>query len=636
MWHFRRKRKGEKIRDPIQGEFFATDAIANPAQALIRESIQNSLDAAVGDVVTVRIYLSTRAAAVPWTQSAHFFDGAWPHFEAPRNGLRDAPQEGDDCDYLVVEDFGTSGLTGDVGQSDPTSDTKNPFFLFFRAEGRSDKGELERGRWGVGKFVFPRSSRISTHFGLTVREDDGRTMLLGAVTLKSHIVNKDTYCPDGLYGVLREEDFVLPIDETSAISDFRSTFSISRTTEPGLSVVVPYVDPEVTFQRLVAASATDYFLPILQGQLVVKLESPGQTIVLEAGTLERTLAHLANDEGKETARYTELARWSAQLPDHDRYVLDTAGSDGGVPRWSPDLVPSALLARIREDIREHRRIAVRVPLLVRPKTLNESKTYLDVLMVPDRHASGRPLFAREGIVVSDIKAPRAREIRSLILVEDKPLATFLGDSENPAHTQWQKDGSNFRGRYKYGPGTLDFVTTSVAELMKIVNSAEEDEDPSLTVDFFSLPGEEEDDTEKGTEKQRQKPEESRQIIDKIKRNPAKLEIQRHAGGFKVSGGPGAPSAPFSITIQTAYDVRTGNPLKRYHIADFDIAASEFDVQTSGVRIATRKRNTILATAERADFSIQVSGFDEARDLYVRADVASSERREDDADADTQG
>ena len=48
-WHFRQHAPGEKTRDPIQGEFFATEAIRNPAEALIREGIQNSLDAQLKD-----------------------------------------------------------------------------------------------------------------------------------------------------------------------------------------------------------------------------------------------------------------------------------------------------------------------------------------------------------------------------------------------------------------------------------------------------------------------------------------------------------------------------------------------------------------------------------------------------------
>ena len=44
-WYFRPKVKGETIREPIHGEFFATDAISDPGMALVREGIQNSLDA---------------------------------------------------------------------------------------------------------------------------------------------------------------------------------------------------------------------------------------------------------------------------------------------------------------------------------------------------------------------------------------------------------------------------------------------------------------------------------------------------------------------------------------------------------------------------------------------------------------
>jgi hypothetical protein len=43
-WFYRIKAPDEKVRDPIQGEFFATEAIKNPADALVREAIQNALD----------------------------------------------------------------------------------------------------------------------------------------------------------------------------------------------------------------------------------------------------------------------------------------------------------------------------------------------------------------------------------------------------------------------------------------------------------------------------------------------------------------------------------------------------------------------------------------------------------------
>ncbi|MBE9544772.1 MAG: hypothetical protein IMF02_09795, partial [Proteobacteria bacterium] len=55
QWRFREMRPGEINVDPIEGEFFTTEAIGSITDALVRESIQNSLDAAQGnEPVTVR------------------------------------------------------------------------------------------------------------------------------------------------------------------------------------------------------------------------------------------------------------------------------------------------------------------------------------------------------------------------------------------------------------------------------------------------------------------------------------------------------------------------------------------------------------------------------------------------------
>lgn len=44
-WRFRRMQPGEMNIDPIEGEFFSTEALGSLADALVREAIQNSLDA---------------------------------------------------------------------------------------------------------------------------------------------------------------------------------------------------------------------------------------------------------------------------------------------------------------------------------------------------------------------------------------------------------------------------------------------------------------------------------------------------------------------------------------------------------------------------------------------------------------
>lgn len=148
-WVFRQLRRGDKDRQPTQGEFFSSDSIDSLSKALVRESIQNSLDASPKDIpgrVRVRFHIGSVSAS---TAKRYFKDG-WKHFAADDNGLDEPPNQSDPCRYLLVEDFGTTGLTGNVSQWRFEPGISNPFYYFFRTEGRSGKNENERGRWGIG------------------------------------------------------------------------------------------------------------------------------------------------------------------------------------------------------------------------------------------------------------------------------------------------------------------------------------------------------------------------------------------------------------------------------------------------------------------------------------------------------
>ncbi len=219
QWIFRELRRGDKDRQPTQGEFFATDAIRSVAEALVRESIQNSLDAglkAPGEPVLVSFHLGTATTKA----ARRYFEDGWKHFSAEGNGLDDVPKQEDACPFLTVEDFGTTGLVGDVSQWRHQPAVKNPFYYFFRTEGRSGKGEEDRGRWGIGKYVFPRSSRINAFLALTVRSDDKQRLLMGQAVLKSHVVGKNYFTPDGDYGQDGQDGFVLPDDDSGLLDQF--------------------------------------------------------------------------------------------------------------------------------------------------------------------------------------------------------------------------------------------------------------------------------------------------------------------------------------------------------------------------------------------------------------------------------
>ena len=627
IWCFRKKVATEKIRNPIQGEFFATEAIDGPAQALVRESVQNSLDARHGNgPVRVRIALAVGDAALAGTEITDLFGEAWPHYQAPGNGLHDPPCAGSACPYLLIEDFGTKGLTGDPNQSDPdpNPETKNPFFLFFRAEGLSAKSGTELGRWGIGKFVFPRSSLASTHFGLTIRHDDHRRLLLGAVTLKAHRIDGDNamFSPDGLYGTPAENGLVLPIEDPSKINGFCRLFGITRKAEPGLSVVVPFVEPDITFNRLLLAATKDYFVPILDGRLEVTLASGANVVRLAADTLDHVVAEHRAILGEPMQAFVSLARFATAVKEEDRIVLQMP-DPAHAARWTENLIKPSELDSLRERLASHGPVAVRVPVTVRSKSEGNLSSWFDVFLLHDKHSDGRPVFVREGLIISDVRGQRAREIRSLVVIDHKPLATMLGDSENPAHTQWQKDSSNFKGRYTYGTALISFVVNSVGEILAILNRLSDEADPTLTVDFFSIqpPDEQENESEESFEPKRQQKsgEETPKDEIEVEPRPTRIRIMRSEGGFSILPGSSPPATPYLIEVRCAYDIRAGNPLKKWDPADFTLGSQGVSVVCGGeATIQKTIGNLALLRIHGPEFEARFAGFDVNRDVYVRA------------------
>jgi hypothetical protein len=569
-WHYRVKAPGEKIRDPIQGEFFSTEAIKNPAEALVREAIQNALDATVKDhngnpkdILRIRLFLGTGKSALPAKKAIVWFDGTWDHFEAVGNGLREPPSQTEPCAYLVFEDFSTTGLVGNVTQCEPIDGAKNSFFYFFRAEGRSEKGGDDRGRWGIGKHVFPRSSRANTFFGLTVRANDRQKLLMGHSVFKSHRSKGQFYCPDGYMGIEDKSGLILPIDDQETLNQFSKDFAITRTNEPGLSVVVPWVDDEITAEALIEAVVRGYFYPILTGALAVTVETPEKTLVIDDSTLDEAALSLNNGEGEDLLNLVELAEWASGCKPNEIVKLNACKPDR--PLWSDDLIPLNELKPLRDSLEKGEKVAIRATLTVRPKGKPEKLSYFDFFLWKDGFESGRPVFIREGLIISGMqKTPRARGVRSFVVIESGPLGTLLGDSENPAHTEWQHDGENYRGKYVNGASYITFVTRIVSQFIQALAAQEQEEDKSLLLNIFSLPSTPTEEKPKRPEekKKKKKGDESDPFPDGHEPRKKRFRVQKADGGFTVTRGDTGMKPPSRLNIRVAYDSRRGNPLKR--------------------------------------------------------------------------
>jgi hypothetical protein len=626
-WHFKPLEEGDTVRDPIQGEFFSTEAIENSADALVREGIQNSLDARrVGELLRVRIRISGREQAVSSSSTEWLLRGNWEHILAPGNGLREPPQPIDPCRFVTFEDFGTSGLEGDPRQWRKVSGQRNNFFNFFRAEGHSDKGETDRGRWGVGKTVFPRSSRISSFWAVTRRASDGVGMMLGRTILKSHdLADGRTYVPDGYFGNRNPDSrTILPVVDNQLIEKFCQTFGLQRKTEPGLSIVIPFYDEaEITAATVQHAVVVGYFFPILKGELFVEIvDSTGTVTVLDHSNLEAVAG--TSDRSRNLMPVIQLSAWSRELQESDFTCLNQPPASRA-PKWSSELFPEGSIETLRKLFKAGERVAIRVPMPIREKRKEAAWSYFDVFLTNDgSDKRGRPIYVRDGITISNVQVPGSTThgIASLVLVSDKPLSTMLGDSENPAHTEWQINCSHFRDKYEY-VSYIAFVATSAAAILRLITESDVEEDPSVLIDLFSLPKPRD---EESTKTRRKKPKDTKpesSADDPPKPPPPKpksFRVTKSKGGFSVTNGDGEVPQPECLMVEVAYDDRTSNPLNGWYRTDFDFEKLKVSAPkelADSVKVLSASGNQLLLRVVQPQFRLNVTGFDERRNLFVR-------------------
>ena len=220
----------EPNQNPIQGEFFS----ANLPERFIRESVQNSLDARGGPgPVTVRFMIGGPDEAIPVGRADRYLKGLQRHFEAvmwaESGGLRKDSDRRRELQgrtallrgplpFLVVEDFGTTGLQGDIEANDVQA-RGNDFWGFFRSIGISPKGEDAGGSWGLGKVGIPRcieAERLSRYHAAHAGER--RFLLMGQTMLKLHELDGRKYPPVGFFAAgSGEEDkdwLPMPVEST--------------------------------------------------------------------------------------------------------------------------------------------------------------------------------------------------------------------------------------------------------------------------------------------------------------------------------------------------------------------------------------------------------------------------------------
>jgi hypothetical protein len=608
--------RGEVNQDPVQEEFFTSRE--DRAEGLVREAVQNSLDAATNGKVRVRFAFSE--APLDPDAANRYTPSIGKHLKA---SLGDQVVVGE-MDFIAIEDFGTRGLGGDPAQDhdDPGHSKKNDFYYFWRNVGRSSKSDTDRGRWGVGKIVYPASSRMNAFFGYTVRAEDGRHLLMGQAVLKVHELADGRYCPYPYFGVA-DGDFALPVEDKDFISQFRSDFGLQRTTEPGLSIVIPHArHDEITADDVLKAAIRNYFYPILAGTLTLEVKSRTGLVTLASDTLRAAAGALtwANGQKEQLERLFDLAAWAIGLPG-DRHI-DLAEPGPGASVWTENLLAEELAPALRDRFEAGERLAFRIGVKVHKKGAVPLVARYRAILVKDQAVSrGEEQYIRQGITIADIRKIRDVQVRGLVVVEDPALSALLGDSEGPAHADWSEREGKLKDRYVHGASCVRFVKNTLRQLVAFLSRPPAGLNRDLLADLFYV--ERESDVPGPLPGPQPKPGKKPEETDPPPPppppppSPPNLKLTRIEGGFRVTGRPGLRGG---VTVRAAYQIRGGNPFRAYDRNDFDLGKKQISVEGTGVRDISAKENQLEFVVDAEEFELKVTGFDPNRDLAVRANL----------------
>jgi hypothetical protein len=633
-WWFKEKQPNDKANENSNGEHFNTLDTEGKAQSFVRESFQNSIDGAAkaGSTVKIRIFVSEDSAALPAELALAYFGGMFEHLSACRNEIPGDFElmEKSPCKFLVFEDFGTTGLTGDVSawdESQPGTE-ENHFYHFYRTVGRSGKKGDNLGRWGIGKFVFLMASGIRSMFGYTVRAMPAGgvdQLLMGQTTLRYHSLGGRSYVNDGWFSLVDPANGLsMPFNEAEVLERFCRDWAVTRSAEPGLTVVVPYAE-EIEVEDVLYSVVSEYLGKLIDGSLIVEVESPSLGNKIEVN--EQTIAELISARMHQprwgtTQRVFRALKWYVDVG-IDTPVL--ALGEGGVikttPDWNSVKFDDETLNQIRESLDATGFASVRTNVQIRRTGAGSAESaHFDVVLAIPEDGNARPQYSeyfRNWLRISGRRmGSQISGVETYLMVAPSVLGDLLGDSEGPAHTEWSEARDKFRGKYVNGPAWLRFVKSAPRKISDSVFGHARQRDYQALDDLFPCVPQDDSGNGKsggGGSGKKTPPRPPRPP----RGTPPGIDLRPLSDGFVVRVED--PTDLAGLKLEMAFDVPAQDPFRRWHAADFVAEELHLSFDRAKASVIRAEKNVLeLDIVDALDFEIQVTGFNDIRDLVVRA------------------
>ena len=626
-WNFKAQRSSDMQQEVTQRDQFYGDE-DKISKSLVRETIQNSLDAKSPNSPFVEVAFSwlDSSSGIDISFFKDLFREQADHVKVSNLDIGDLKYE--NPKILLIEDFGTKGLTGAINKDDDCN-----FSDFWRKLGVSHKTGAKLGRWGLGKLVYSSSSEIGVFFGITKRDGDSQQYLMGQSVLNLRTFKGQKYPTHTFFAKEelvsnpgannQEKDFMpVPIEDQNFVKQFCDNFSIDRTTKSGLSIVVPFVDPRVDKKSMISDAITNYFYPLITEKLKLKFDDQDiNNENLREMAKEYAIEALGDSEQQQSLLFDVIeeinaAEKTSLLQLEDSWQDDTKLDES-------DFRPGDLDV-IRKKYESGDLVGVQLPVVIRYKNGEDKKSKFSCyIKKPTGLKKGWNIYVRSGLTLPEEKKMMHRTALGAMIAQDEPICEFLADAENPAHTKWTTKTEKLNRGYRNQQSTaklLRVIKNSVVDLYDLLAQDISERDDDALMDFFSFP------EDSSTEKKRKKRTEPKppRPVPPLPPKKSLFNDGRTDDGFYISSADEhfpVDMLPKIIKIKVAYCCTKGDAFKKYDPLDFRLQVSGGDIhldRSDGVLIKNvgGKGNEWTFEITEVPFKITATGFDKNRDLKV--------------------
>lgn len=618
VWQFRSLNPNENSGASTVDDNFAVEERTD-VEILVRETLQNPLDARAKPDDKVRV--SYRIVEVE-TKASRFctelFRDVWLTHAKAGQLLAAAPPV--TSRFLVIEDFGTTGLEGAYDDSSVDGPSENWNAFWFR-EGEGAKQARSNGGAGQGKITLYLASSIRSVFALTQRRSDEKALLFGCSRFRRNYRignSKERWAKEARWGSVEDASRLAePVVEAGFIAAVKQELNLARGDAAGTSFIVPLPQAELTEESIRKAVVNEFFFAICRGRLEVTVGD----VLLSAESIVGHAAALGED-ARSSATYREFLRLAAMrtgLPPLARADAEWT------KKFDASVFPESDLRVLKSEFELGEPVIVEFPLGIKAKSDGAKRTTFKVFLQQDQDLEkSEELFVRQDLAIDGEKKLKnvkaAMPVMALTFIDDAGLSEFLVCAEEPTHRTWNAQRPKVKNNY-VAPGTaLSAVRNAASRLVQLLAPTAKRDETALAL-YFADPAQYERvrKGEKGVADKEERPGTERLVdIPPAKAKPVVLKPRQDGFSVQAVVSEGEAFVPMECRVQLAYATVQGDSFKLWDAADFWLNDERrFPAETSGVDEIIRDGNELAFVLHDGTSSLTLRGFDAHRQLDIR-------------------